>query len=86
VDLEPGIPADKRSRRTRVVQVDVRQQEVAKVLDREPLPGETRFEPLQAARRPAVDQGRLVAREEVGRDDSRAAEVPQVDQERRQAT
>jgi len=86
VHLELWIPADESAGCPRVVQVDVRQQQMVEVVDPEPLPGKARFEPAETGRRPAVDERRLVAREEVGRDDPRAPEVLQVDQERRQAS
>jgi len=75
VHLELWIPADESADCPRVVQVDVRQHEMAEVFDPEPLFGEAPFEPAEAGRRPAVDERRLVAREEVGRDHPRAPEV-----------
>ena len=50
-----------------MVEVDVRQQEVADVRQREPAGGETSFECRDAARRAAVDDGRPI----VGLDDIR---------------
>jgi len=86
VHLKVRIPADEGAGGSCVVQVDVRQQEVADVLGHEPLLGEARFEPAETGGRPAVNERRLVAREEVGRNDPRAPEVLQVDQNRRQAS
>ena len=86
VHLEPWIPVDESAGCPGVVQVDVRQHEMAEVFNPEPLLGEALFEPAEAGGRPAVDERRLVVREEIGRDHPRAPEVLQVDQDRRQAS
>jgi hypothetical protein len=86
VHLELRVPADESAGRAGVVEVDVRQDEVAEVLDRESLPGEAFLERAQARRGAAIDQRRLVTGEEVGRDHPRAPEVLEVDQNGSQVT
>ena len=66
-----------------MVEMDVGQDDVTKVLHGEAVSGEPCFERSEAARRTAVDDGRLLARKEVGRDDPGAPEVIQVEQLRR---
>jgi hypothetical protein len=67
-----------------VIQVDVRQQQVAEILESEAVRTQAGLERAETGARPAVDQRRLVAWKEIRRDDPRAPQVVQVDQERRQ--
>jgi hypothetical protein len=73
------IPPRDHSRRARVVEVDVRQHEVAEVVERETVARESLLQRIQAARRPAVDQRGLVAGEQVDADDPRPAEVKKIE-------
>jgi hypothetical protein len=52
-----------------MIEVDVREDEVPKVAELEPMNRERGFERRHTGGRPAVDERRLVAREEVRRDD-----------------
>jgi hypothetical protein len=58
----------------------VSEDEMAEVPDPEPVFGEAGPEPVQGARRPAVDQGRLVPFQQVRADDPFAAEVLEVEE------
>jgi hypothetical protein len=69
VDLEPGVLAHQRARRARVVEVDVRQQQVAHILQLEPALTEPRLQLRDAARGAAVLQRRpVVGLEQVAAD------------------
>ena len=70
---------DEEAGRTRVVQVDVGEQEMAKVAEQEPTQAESRLECRQAGARAAIDQRRLVARQQIGGNDPRPPEVLQVE-------
>jgi hypothetical protein len=63
-----------------MVEVDVREHEVAHVFERHPVGRETRFERAETARRPAVHQRRLVASQQVTGNDPGLPEVEKVDQ------
>ena len=73
------IAAGDEAGRAGVVEVDVREDEVAELLERQAALPECSFERSEAAARPAVDQRRLVSGQEVGRDDPRAPEVKEVE-------
>jgi hypothetical protein len=62
--------------------MDMREEEVADVRQREPRPGEAGLERGDARGWPAVDEGGLWAFDKVRGDHLRPAEVPQVDQDR----
>jgi hypothetical protein len=63
-----------------VIQVDVGEDEPADLLQGEAVRSERRLERVDAARRAAVDERRLVAGEQVGGDDPRPPEVEQVEE------
>jgi len=63
VQLELRVPADESACRAGVVQVYVREDEVAEILDRESLPGQAFLEGPQARRGATIDQRRLVTGE-----------------------
>jgi hypothetical protein len=65
---------------TRVVEVDVRQHEMTKIAEREAPALEPGDERAQARRRTAVDEGGLVAGEQVRRDDPRPPEVEEIEE------
>jgi hypothetical protein len=72
------------ARRARVVEMDVAEQQVADVGEREPAVGEAGLERVDRRRGAAVeDRGPVVGVEEVARDDPLAAEMVQVDGLRR---
>jgi hypothetical protein len=79
VHAERRIPANEHAGRACVIEVDVREDEVAQILDAEPVGGEARLERAEAGRGPAVDERRLIPRQEVGPDDPGAPEVLQVE-------
>jgi hypothetical protein len=62
-----------------VVEVDVGQDEMAEVGELEPAGGESRLERVEARGRPAVEEGRLLAREQVRRDDLGVSQVEEVE-------
>jgi hypothetical protein len=64
----------------RMVEVDVRENEMAHVLERNPVGRETGLEGAETARRTAVHQRRLVAGQQVRGDDPRMPEVEEVDE------
>jgi hypothetical protein len=66
--LEPGMLADERAGGTGVIDVDVREEQVADVCQLEPALGEACLQRVDARRRPAVMDGRTV----VGLDQERA--------------
>ena len=75
-----GILAHEHARGARVVEVDVREQEMADVGQLQAARRETGFERVDARRRPAVEQRRPVRRvEEIARDNALATEMEQVD-------
>ena len=80
VDLQRRVAANQGSGGAGVVEVDVREHEVAEVLDLEPTISERLLECSEAARGAAVDECRLVARQEIRRDHAPPAEVEKVDQ------
>ena len=80
VDDEARALAHERARRAGVVEVDVGEEQVAEVGDLEPLLRQPRSECVQAARRAAVDECRLLALEQVRADDARPAEVLEVEE------
>jgi hypothetical protein len=63
-----------------MVEVDVREHEMAHVLERYPVSREALFECAETARRPAVHQRRLVAGQQVRRNDPGMPEVEEVDE------
>jgi hypothetical protein len=63
-----------------MVEVDMREDEMAHVRDRHPVIREAFFERAETARRPAVHQRRLVAWQQVRRNDPGMPEVEEVDE------
>jgi hypothetical protein len=63
-----------------MVEVDVREHEMAQVLERHPVGRDAVFERAETARRPAVHQRRLVAGQQVRRNDPGMPEVEEVDE------
>jgi hypothetical protein len=59
--------------------MDVGEEEMAEVAQRDSSTGETRCEGFQAGGRPTVDEGRLVARQEVRRYDPGMPQVEEVE-------
>jgi hypothetical protein len=60
--------------------MDVCQDEVPHVAEREAMPLEARGQGLDARRRPTIDERRLVAREQVRRNDPRPSQVEQIEE------
>jgi hypothetical protein len=80
VHLQRGLPAHERARGARVIEMDVTEQQVAHVRERDPVLGETGLERGDRRRRTSVEERRAFVRvEEVGRDGSLAALVVKVD-------
>ena len=80
VHLEAGVLAHERARGARVVEVDVREQQVADVGQGETVRGQPVLQPRDADRRPAVEERRTVVRlEDVGADDLLGRLVVEVD-------
>jgi hypothetical protein len=63
-----------------MVEVDVREHEMAQVLQRQAVRRETGLERAQTARGPAVDQRGLVPGQQVGRDDPGLPQVEEVEE------
>ena len=71
---------DERAGGARVVEVDVAEQQVADICQREPAGGEALLEGGDVGRRSAVEEGEAVVRfEQVAADDALGAEVVEVD-------
>jgi hypothetical protein len=64
---------------TRVVEVDVREHEMANVSERDAVAAEGSLQRVEAAARTAVDERRLAGRQQIGRDDPRAPQVEQIE-------
>ncbi len=80
VHLQLGVLADEHARRARVVEVDVREEQVPHVAELESALGQAGLQRGQADRGPAVLQrGPVLGLEQVGADHSLAAEVVQVE-------
>jgi hypothetical protein len=80
VDLEAGMLPDQRSRGAGVVEVDVAQEEVADVREREVAFSETAFECRDPRRRAAVmEREAVLGLYEVAADDASGALVVEVD-------
>jgi hypothetical protein len=62
-----------------MVEVDVREHEMPDVGQREAPGGESQLERVEAGRRPAVDERRLVARQQVRRNDLALSQVQEVE-------
>ena len=72
VNLQGGVLADERARRTGVVEVDVREEKVPDVAELEPALAEAGLQVLDAGRRAAVEErGAVVRLDEVTADDPR---------------
>ena len=83
VDLQPGVLADEDAGRARVVEVDVREQQVTHVVELEPVLGEAALERRGTRRGPAVEEGRpVLGVEQVGADHALVALVVEVEQAR----
>jgi hypothetical protein len=78
--------AHERSGRARMVEMDVRQNEMTEIAQLQAVGGETVIEGGNARGRAAVDERGLVALEQVGGDDARPPEVEQVDESGQTAT
>jgi hypothetical protein len=63
-----------------VVEVDVREQQVAEVPDSESVLRQAGLQRIDAGRGPTIDQRRLVAWQQVGRDDPGVAEEEEVEE------
>jgi hypothetical protein len=63
-----------------MVEMDVREHEVAEIVDGQAVGRQAGFQSLEARRGAAVDQGRLVAGQQVRGDDPRPAEVEEVEE------
>jgi hypothetical protein len=63
VDRQPLVAAGEKARRARVVEVDVREQQVAKVPEVEPVRRQAGLQRIDARRRPTVDKRGLVPRQ-----------------------
>jgi hypothetical protein len=63
-----------------MVEVDMREYEMAHVRERHPVSCEAFFERAETARGPAVHQHRLVAGQQVRRNDPRMPQVEEVDE------
>jgi hypothetical protein len=63
-----------------MVEVDVSQQQVAKIADGEPMRRQPGLERVQARRRSTVDQRRLIAGQQVGRDHPGVPEEVEVEE------
>src|SRR5581483_4259855 len=82
VHLQTGMLAHERPRRARVVEVDVAEQQVTDVLEREALRREACTQRLDRRRRPAVEERRAVVRvEQVRADCALPAEMLEVDED-----
>src|SRR5438552_3848819 len=80
VHLQAGMLPDEDASRAGVVEVDVREQEVADVGEREAALAEPFLQPLDSGGRPAVEERRTVLRvEQIGPDYSGGSLVPEVD-------
>jgi hypothetical protein len=80
VDPQLLVAAGEQARRACMVEVDVREQQVAEIPQCEPVRRQTGLQRLEAGRGPTVDQRRLVAWQEVGRDDPGVAEEEEVEE------
>jgi hypothetical protein len=60
--------------------MDVREDEVSNVRERQASLADPALEGLDARRGTAVDEGRLLAGKQVGRDDPRAAEMKEIEE------
>src|SRR5262245_36656492 len=81
VHLEARVPADESTRRTGVIEMDVREDEVPDVTELEAVLREPPLESVDARGWPAVDESGGVAGQEKGPDRTRDAEVSQVDED-----
>jgi hypothetical protein len=79
VDAQTRIAPNQRACGARVVEMDVREDEVAEILDSHFPARERGLERAQARGRPAVDERRLVVRPQVGGDDLRSPEVEEIE-------
>jgi hypothetical protein len=80
VDPEARVPAHEDAGSARMVEVDMREYEMAHVRERHPVSREAFFERAETARGPAVHQRRLVAGQQVRRNDPRMPQVEEVDE------
>jgi hypothetical protein len=65
VNSERRVPPDDRASRARVIEVDMRENQVAQVLQAQAVSLQARLEGAQARRRAAVDERGLASRKEV---------------------
>ena len=68
------------ARRTRVVEMDVREDEMVNVLQRQPIGGQPPLQRLDAGRRAAVDDRRLGPFDEVRGDHLPVTEMEEIDE------
>jgi hypothetical protein len=79
VNAERRVASDERPGGPRVIEVDVRDEQVPQVLEGETVLAQARLERVDAGRRAAVHQCGLRPLEQVRRDDLRSAEVAEVE-------
>jgi hypothetical protein len=79
VDAKRRIAPGENARRAGVIEVDVREDEVANVAEREATARERPLERFHTRARAAIDERGLVAGEQVRGDDLRSPEVEQVE-------
>src|SRR5262249_19051599 len=78
--LQPRVLAHEHARRARVVEVDVREEQVPDVAEHEPTLAQPLLQLGNARRRPAVEEGQTALRlEQVDADDAVAAEMKKVE-------
>jgi hypothetical protein len=82
MDTQVGIPARDDTGGAGMVEMNVRKDEVAKILERHVPLAERRLENSQARARTAVHKRRLLAGEQVRGDDPRSPEVNEVEKPR----
>jgi hypothetical protein len=80
VDHEPIVPRREHACGAGVIEVDVREEEVPEVAELESMSRERGFERRHTGGRAAVDQCRLVAVQEVRRDDPGVPEEEEVEE------
>jgi hypothetical protein len=80
IDPQARVPPHEGAGSARVVEMDMRQDEMADVLERHPVSCEAVFQRAKTARRAAVHERRLVAGQQVRRDDPGMPEVKEVEE------
>jgi hypothetical protein len=80
VNGQPTVPPREDACCTRVIEVDVREDEMPQVAELEPMSRKPGFERGQTGGRSAVDERRLVAGQQIRRDNSGVPEEKEVDE------